>query len=282
VRIERADSGTWCAELRIDIERRGTASLLARAHHRGPLRVQRPLYPEGSDICHVYLLHPPGGIVPGDELEIDVAVGPGAGALFTTPAATKVYRSDGRCASQRQMLHVAAGASLEWLPEETIVFDGARFEADTRVVLEPTARLVAWDVQCLGRPAVGERFTRGRFMSRFEVFRAEAPLYVDRFICDGDAGVLSANHGLGGHAAFGSMVVSGASPDWLDVVRGLFPSPRPTDLFSATIVGGGDILLCKYLGSSAGLGRRTFGAIWEALRPRLLVRAAVPPRIWST
>jgi urease accessory protein len=211
-----------------------------------------------------------------------VGVGPGAGGLFTTPAATKVYRSDGRPASQRQVLHVAAGASLEWLPEETIVFDGARFETDTRLVLEPTARLVAWDVQCLGRPAIGERFTRGRFKSRFELFRGEAPLYVDRFLLDGGAEVLSANHGLRAHAAFGSMVVSGASPDWLDVVRGLLPSPGSTDLFSATVVGGGELLLCKYLGSSAAVARRTFAAIWEALRPRLLGRAAVPPRIWST
>src|SRR5258705_12581631 len=117
-RIARSDGGRWRAELGLRVERRGTASLLAHVRHEGPLRVQRPFYPEGPGVCHVCLLHPPGGIVPGDELHVDVGVGAGAAALVTTPAATKVYRSDHRRATQRHVLWVARGASLEWLPQE--------------------------------------------------------------------------------------------------------------------------------------------------------------------
>jgi urease accessory protein len=230
----------------------------------------------------LYLLHPPGGIVPGDELDIRVDVDARAGALVTTPAATKVYRSDGRCSAQRQVLHVARGASLEWLPEETIVFDGARFDARTRVLLERDAQFIGWDVQCLGRPAVEERFAMGQLRSRFELLRDGDPLYVDRFICDGDNGALRAAHGLGGHPSFGTMVVSGAKREWLDVARSLVPPAGTEELSSVTLVGGGEILLCRYLGPSARRGRRMFADVWQALRPLLLGRSAVLPRVWST
>jgi len=220
--------------------------------------------------------------VPGDELHVDIGVGAGAAALVTTPAATKVYRSDHRRAAQSQVLRVARGASLEFLPQETIVFDGARFDADTRVVLEAGAIFVGWDVQCLGRPAMGERFTAGRFRSRFELLREGVPLHVDRFICDGAADALSASYGLAGHAAFGTMVLTSARREWLDIARTLLPPPSSVELFSATLLGGGELLVARYLGPSAGRGRERFAAVWETLRPRFLGRAAVPPRIWST
>jgi urease accessory protein len=226
-------------------------------------------------------LHPPGGIVPGDELAIRVDVGAGSAALVTTPAATKVYRSDGRSAAQRQALSIAKGASLEWLPQETIVFDGARFEADTKILLDEGATFVGWDVQCLGRPALDERFTTGRFTSRFELARGGAPLYLDRFICDGGAEVLSAGHGLRGQPAFGIMLVASARPESLGLVRSILSASSSTDLCSATLLCG-EVLACRYLGPSAGHCRNRFAAIWEALRPSLLGRPPAPPRIWST
>src|SRR5262249_43518141 len=133
----------------------------ARFEHEGPLRVQRAFYPEGPDLPHVYLLHPPGGLAPGDRLSIEIGVARWARALVTTPAAGKCYRSDGRVSEQKQTLRVAAGSSLEWLPQENIVFDGSCVRLSTRVELEEGASFVGWDVLCLGRPASGERFTRG-------------------------------------------------------------------------------------------------------------------------
>jgi urease accessory protein len=220
--------------------------------------------------------------VPGDELEIDIGVGAGARALVTTPAAAKVYRSDGRRASQRQCLSVAGGGALEWLPQETIVFDGARFDMDTSVVLEPGATFVGWDVQCLGRPAIGERFTRGRCRSRLEVHVGTVPLYVDRAVWDGGSDVLSQSYGLAGHPALGTMLVVGARPAWLPIVRDLIAASPWRSHLSATLLGQGEVLACRYLGPSASRAREMFADVWAALRPHLLGRIAVPPRIWST
>ncbi len=277
----RARDVTWPAELDLAIEARVTGSLLTTCRHVGPLRVQRPFYPEGREVCHVCLLHPPGGLVSGDELAIDVHVGPGARGLVTTPAAAKVYRSDGRRAKQKHRLSVAAGAVLEWLPQETIVFDGALVDLGTMVALEPGAIFVGWDVLCFGRPAIGERFTAGRCRTRFEIHRG-APLYVDRAVVEGGSAVLSASYGLAGHAACGTMVVVGADGSLLELARATLASSPSRAHLSATEVGHGDVLVCRYLGPSASRGREAFASVWTALRPALVGRVAVAPRIWST
>jgi urease accessory protein len=211
-----------------------------------------------------------------------VGVGPGARALVTTPAATKVYRSDGRRALQTQRLSVARGAALEWLPQETIIFDGAFACLETSVVLEPGALFVGWEVLCLGRPSIGERFRVGRCRTRCEVHVGATPLYVDRAVWEGGSNVLRGPHGLGGHAAFGTMLVVGARSGWLDVVRDLVAASSSRSHLSATLLGQGELLVCRYLGPSACRARESFADIWAALRPRWLGRVAVPPRIWST
>ena len=132
----------WSAELDLGFEVVAGKSALVRNRHRGPLAVQRAFYPESNDLAHVYLLHPPGGIVAGDQLTVRVHVAPGARALVTTPAATKFYRSEGRVAEQTQLLRVSEGASLEWLPQETIVFGSAQVSTKTRVELEPGGTLL--------------------------------------------------------------------------------------------------------------------------------------------
>ncbi|HEY3488167.1 MAG TPA: urease accessory protein UreD, partial [Gammaproteobacteria bacterium] len=113
----------WQARLELGFERRDGKTVVAHRRHNGPLTIQKPFYPERSEICHVYLLHPPGGVAGGDALELEVAVSTGAHALITTPAAGKFYRCNDRTASLRQNLSVQAGSTLEWLPQETIVFE---------------------------------------------------------------------------------------------------------------------------------------------------------------
>jgi urease accessory protein len=134
--------------------------VVARRRHEGPFYIQRPFHP-GDGACHVYLLHPPGGLAAGDTLDLDVEVEPGAAALLTTPAATKFYRSDGAPSVQRQTLHVASGASLEWLPLDTILFGGSRALIETEVALEPGARFLGWEQLSLGRPLSGDCYTTG-------------------------------------------------------------------------------------------------------------------------
>src|SRR5262245_47867081 len=160
-------SASWQARLELRFRAARDRTVLAERRHLGPLVVQRPFYPEGG-ICHVYLVHPPGGIVGGDALELQVQAEPGSHALITTSAATRFYRAGPHPhASLRQTLHVQ-DATLEWLPQETIVFDGARARSRTQVHLQGTSRFLGWEILCLGRPANAERFLHGDLHQDFE------------------------------------------------------------------------------------------------------------------
>jgi urease accessory protein len=249
---------------------------LRERHHRGPLQVQRLLYPEGGAPCHVMLLHPPGGLVAGDSLDVEVAVEAGARVLVTTPAAGKIYRTDGAAgAAQRQLLSVATGASLEWLPQETIAFAGADAELTTRVELEAGATFVGWEILCLGRPAAGEAFAHGRCRQRFELWRDGHPLCLERTSWEGGAAVMEAAWGLRGATVTGTLLATGG-PFAVDDIRTV-PS---TDLVSATVVD--ETLVCRYLGGSAERARAYLARVWSLVRPALVGRPPCPPRIWST
>jgi urease accessory protein len=184
----------WQARLELGFASAEGATLIDHRAHRGPLVVQRPFYPEatGRDVCHVYLVHPPGGLVGGDELAVDVRVGAGAHALVTTPAAGKAYRTSGEAVRQTQTLRVAGGGALEWLPQETILYDGAHATLDTRVELAPGARFVGAETICFGLPARDEPFARGACRQRFSIARGGRPLFVERGRFDGGGPVHTA------------------------------------------------------------------------------------------
>src|SRR6185436_15824208 len=175
----RADMG-WHAALELGFAAASGATRLARRKHRGPLVVQRPFLPEGPGVAHVYVLHPPGGLVGGDELTLDVEVDAGAHALVTTPAASKIYRTNGAAVRQVQRLRVAGGATLEWLPQEAIIYDGARATLETRVELGPGARFIGFDAVCFGLPARRAPFESGHCRQMFEIFRDGRPLLIER------------------------------------------------------------------------------------------------------
>lgn len=153
----------WSATLDLEFAARGGRTVLARNRHQGPLRVQRPFYPETGGQAHVYVLHPPGGIVAGDSLAIDIDVAVGAHGLVTTPSAGRVYRSNaqGLLQTQQVTMTVAEGGFGEWLPQENIVFNGARAWNQTRIQLAPGARFIGWEITCLGRPASAQWFDQG-------------------------------------------------------------------------------------------------------------------------
>jgi urease accessory protein len=254
------------------------------------LRVQRAFFPEGHGLPHVYLLHPPGGLVPGDRLSINVHSEAEAHALVTTPAAGKCYRSDGRRAHQEVLLRVDAGASLEWLPQENIVFNGALVHLDTRVDLAVGATFVGWNLLCLGRPASSAPFEQGLCTERFTLWCEGVPLFIERAVYDSASALRHGAWGLAGHAATGSMVVYPATPAMLDRAREIEvdAGARPrlaagatAGLFGSTLLANG-VLCCRYLGDDVGDAREHFGQVWAALRPELLGRAAIRPRIWAT
>ena len=158
---------SWYAHLRLEYVVEADRTV-ARFRHEGPLRILQSLYPEGPTVCHHVLVHPPGGLVGGDMLEIDLRVGPHAHGLITTPGATRFYRSAGEGARQRTRLTLAAGARLEWLPLETLCYDGCEAENQLVMQLEPGAELIGWDVTALGLPESGLPFRRGQLLQHLE------------------------------------------------------------------------------------------------------------------
>jgi len=153
---------SWHGRLTLHYRRDGERTI-AHDRHEGPLRVLQRLYPEGPGICHHVLVHPPGGIVGGDELDIEARLDAGSHALITTPGATRFYRSNGPLAAQRAWLRVADGARLEWLPLETIAYSGCLAENRVQLELAPSADAIGWDVLALGLPAANEAFLAGAF-----------------------------------------------------------------------------------------------------------------------
>jgi urease accessory protein len=269
----------WEARLELGFERVAGKTALTRKRHHGPLVVQRAFYPEPDGLAHVYLVHPPGGLVAGDRLALDVEVASGAGALITTPAATKYYRSEGKVTRQTQELRVRSGASLEWLPQETIVFGAARVETRTRVELEPGARFCGWEVVCLGRAASGDHFETGRLSQSFEIWQGGRPLWIERSRFDASEPVRAARWGLAGKRVVGTFVCPTVNAAAVTAIREAV-EPREGELFAASQTRAA--IVCRYLGDNTERAKQVFSAAWAALRPLVLERPACPPRIWLT
>src|SRR5574343_1150825 len=159
----------WHAQLSIDFRLDEAGRFIGHDRHEGPLRVLQRLVPEGEAICHHVMVHPPGGIVGGDTLDVDLTLAEGTHAVLTTPGATRVYRSAGEPARQRVRARVDAGARLEWLPLETIAYSGCEAQNWQRFELSPGAAMIGWDLCALGLPAAGEAFERGRVHQRLEL-----------------------------------------------------------------------------------------------------------------
>jgi urease accessory protein len=279
--LTEAASG-WSAELELDFAFHAGRTILARRSHRGPLVVQRPFRPEGPDLLHVYLLHPPGGLVGGDSLSTEARLFAGSHALLTTPAAAKVYRSRPGVAPSRQVQRLFAepGTTLEWLPGETILFDGAEVALETEAHLEGDAAFIGWETICLGRPALSERYTRGSCRQRFELWRDGRPLCLDRTFLQAGGPVLSEPWGLAGRPVAGSFLASPVPDLPLSELRASCADLPSGDLAAVTALDG--VLLGRYLGGSTERCRALFVRLWNIVRPALLGRPAARPRIWST
>lgn len=268
----------WQASLELGFERRGSRTVLAHRLHRGPLGVQRAFYPE-QGWPHVYILHPPGGVVGGDVLAIDVTLQPGAQALVTSPAAAKFYRSAGQQAQLQQHLRLYGDAMLEWLPQETIYYNAAKVDSKTRVELDADSRFIGWDMFCLGRPAAAERFTQGHVRQRLEIWRDGKPLWLEQAAFVGDGEMLDARWGLAGRALAATLVAVGHVDGLASQIHELV-SAVAGDHFSVSQLD--DVLVCRYLGTEAQRARQCLVAAWSIIRPALLGRPACEPRIWNT
>lgn len=273
-----AKQQNWLARLNLIYVQKDSRTVLGERSHVGPLVVQKPFYPEGST-CHTYILHPPGGVVGGDRLIIDIQTKPGTHALITTPAANKFYRTKHQDALVRQTLMVDRNSVLEWLPQESILFKSCSVDTLTRVELDEDAKFIGWEVACLGRPASAELFDHGTVRQRFELWRQHKPLLIERSRLDGGSDMLQAQWGLQGYSVTGTMIAFPADKNTLDAVRSLYDNSEPC-LFSVTLIN--DILVCRCLGHGGEQVRNKLTQAWALIRPMLLNRNACIPRIWHT
>ena len=269
----------WHASLALAFERRAGRSVLARRAHEGPLVVQKPFYPEGDGVCHAIVVHPPAGIAGGDDLRIAVHVAPGAHALLTTPGAAKWYRTAGAGACQHVTIDAAEESAVEWLPQEAIVYDGAIAEIGWQANLARGARLIAWDIVCLGRTGSGERFARGRCAIATRVAREGVPILVERGVLEAGTAACASAAGLAGRSVFGTFLAACDAVDESSVAHARQPRP-PSGEAAVTRLPGA--LVARYRGDSTLAAREYFAALWSGLREPLIGRSPVEPRIWRT
>lgn len=274
-------TAAWQARLELGFERKPAGSFLARRAHHGPLRVQKPLYPEGPELCHAIVLHPPAGIVGGDRLEIDIEIGAGAQALLTTPGAGKWYRSAGPLAEQTVTLKVGAGGTAEWLPQESIVFDRAQARMRTTVELEEGARFIGVETLCFGRRASGESFDHGSLRLSTDIRLAGKLLWRERGAIDGGSALMQSPIGLAGFSVCSTVLAAGVEVDAETLAAGrAAASPEAGAQWGVTAMP--QLYVGRYLGHSTEAARQWFVALWAALRPAFIGRPAAVPRIWNT
>lgn len=266
------------AEIRF--EHRDGATRLARLFHHDPLRVLFP-NPRSDDVALGTLVTTSGGLVGGDRLDISLSVGPDAATMVTTQAAEKVYRSNGPDVHVTTDLRVGDDAWMEWLPQEAILFDGARLRRTTSLDVTGSGRAMAGELLVFGRTAHGERFTRGLARDAWEVRRDGRLIWADALHLDGDiTGILDHPGCFGGAAAYGTILY--AAPDaerHLNAARTLLETVTPGVRAAATCFDG--LLVIRWIGDPAHHLRQAYARFWSAFRSHAAGLPARLPRLWD-
>lgn len=276
----------WHASLSLSFESTQRGTILRHSRHVGPLYVQKPFYPEGRDLAHIYILHPPGGLVSGDDLTIDLQLKPTSHVLVTTPGAGRIYkaRADRTLQKQTVHLHVGRNSSLEWMPMETILYPNANTHLTTHIELEENAHFIGWEVTCLGLPASGQAFDNGRFQQSIQILQQGRLLLRERLVVDDNSqAMLDGRSGLQGQPVNGVMLAGpflDTEAGCLSQIQNLCNEVSGTAIAAVTQVG--SMLIIRYLGNSSEQARALFAQCWASIRPDLLGRQSCPPRIWST
>lgn len=272
----------WHARLSLDYQRQGDRTVLHHSHD-GPLRIFKSLYPEGDAICHNVIVHPPGGLVGGDRLDIDVHIGAGAHALLSTPGATRFYASDEAFAGQHVQLQLDAGARLEWLPLEAIAYPGCRAQNRWSATLADDAELMAWDVTALGLPGASQPFASGEFHQHLEI----PGLWLEQArIAASDQRLMDSPLGLGGRRCIGTLVFASGSAlrrerreALLDAARSALETASAEVLAAATCPNE-RLLAVRAVAPLVEPLMACLQSVWAALRPAAWDLPGQAPRIW--
>jgi urease accessory protein len=271
----------WHGNLDLVYAKRNGATEIIHSFAKAPLKVQRPFYPEGKEVCHSIILHTAGGIVGGDRLTQKIKLESDTQSLITTAAATKVYRSNGQQARQTVEITIDQGACLEYLPQETIIFEGATYRQDLKVELASETSWLGWEINRFGRSARGEKFYTGDWRSYTEVWQQGKPLWIDRQWLPGNQELFESIHSLAGKPVVGTLSWIGQPVDKeiVEKARSLWkPRDNEGEVGVTTLMAG---LLCRYRGNSTAEVRNWFTEIWQLLRLTYLQRSLIKPRVWQ-
>jgi urease accessory protein len=280
------DSKRWRAKFSGEFVCVNGHTRMGLTEHFGPLRVQRPFYPEGLDCLHVYLLHPPGGLVGGDKLSIELNAKENAHILMTTPSAGKIYRNiSGIKQGQHVDITVANDAIVEYLPQENIIFDHADAELITQVNIKGSGIYIGWEITCLGRIESNDLFTEGGLQQSLSVFKDQKPLFLDRLTLRAPSDLQTGKAGFQNKIVFGTFIISRdvTTPDMSDELaewqENMNQSIAPASIAITQKPG---VFIARIIGDKAEQARDTFESLWVLLRPKVINKKACAPRIWRT
>ncbi len=254
---------------------------MVKCHHKGPLRVQKSLYPEGKSVCHTIVLHPPGGVVGGDELHTHAKLGDNAHVVITTPGATKWYRSACTPALQQNLFVLGKGTILEWLQQEAIFYDQCSAKIQTEVHLEWESIFFGWDILCFGRHHSSEQFRAGSIRNIQRIVLGKRLIWLDQMAVDGGSPLLKSPVGFAGFCVQVTGVFYSAriTVDLVNACKLILPENRHS-LSGITLVNG--LIIARLLCNSSEEAKLWLFRLWELTRPILIGRVAEPLRIWRT
>jgi urease accessory protein len=278
----------WQAQLNLDFNTADGRSYLAKKQHHGPMVIQKTLHPEGPEVCHGIIIHQPGGVAGGDELILQATLAAGANVLLTTPGAGKWYKANGSIASQSLQFDLGENSSLEWLPQENILFDGAMVDFSANIHLRTTATYAGWDILCFGRLARGESWQLGTLKQNLTIKRDHKIIWQERSVLRANERFFHSLIGMAGNVVSANFTIAaGVVPaDLLAECQklqldGVSQNPLdPHARFGVTVLPA--VFSARYIGMSAPAARQYFEQLWHILRPWYGQRAAVRPRIWNT
>lgn len=289
--LPEVGASQWHAFLTLGFDKTTRGTVLKTCDHKGPLYVQKPFYPEGRDTAHVYLLHPPGGLVSGDRLTITANLSQNTHVLITTPGAGRVYRArkDKTLQHQITQLNVAENSLMEWLPQETILYPNAHTRLENRIHLADNAKFIGWEITCFGLPANQEDFAQGHAEQGFEI-RQNGRLKVrERLVIDDSSRtVFAAKAGLAGKPINGLMIAgpfdltnashSASHDELIDSLRK--HCAQHNSVSGVSLVG--DYIFVRSLHHDSEQVKQLFIQCWREIRPALINKESNEPRIWAT
>lgn len=247
----------------------GTGTAAVRIHEAGALRLR---FPRVGGACEGIILNTSGGIAGGDRQTQSFAIGEGAHAALTTQSAEKVYRSDGEMARIATHLELSAGARFAWLPQEAILFDGARLSRRLDIDMAATASLTIKEGVVFGRAAMGEAMSRGLFHDRWRLRRDARLVLAEDVRLDGNIAACLDRPAVGGIRAIATIVH--VAPDAAAMLEPARACLGAVDCDAGASAWNG-MLIVRLAGRAPHLVRAAAAAILRALLP------TASPRIWA-